>query len=609
MADSIEYLVYPADPAGHYFDVTLKISVPATQGQVLALPAWIPGSYMVRDFARNLVLIHATSDGMPVELQKLDKQTWRAAPVSSALTLAYRVYAWDLSVRAAHLDQNRGYFNGPSVFLRVVGKEDQPSAVTLLRPAAGCGANWRVATTLSPWSTDQDGFGRYLAPDYETLIDHPVEMSDWTEIEFSVAGVPHAMVITGRHSCDAVRLSRDLARVCAQHVELFGGGLPLTRYLFLTLAVGDGYGGLEHRDCCSLLCTREDLPSTDMDQPSEGYRRFLGLCSHEYFHLWNVKRIQPARLIGADLTREVHTTLLWAFEGITSYYDDLALVRSGCIDRQAYLELLAQTISRVMRGPGRLKQSISDSSFDAWTKYYKQDENAPNAIVSYYAKGSLAAFGLDMHLRECSADRVNLDDLMRELWRRHGETGVGVPEDGFQALAGELVGADLGDFFAQAVYGTADLPLADWLARVGVGMRLRPATKPDDPGGFCEHPDAKPAPVRRVLGARFRAAGELVELIQVFEGGAAHAAGLSAGDRLVAVDGLQVQAETLPQRIARAIGPAPLRVHALRRDELLTFDLTPQPAPDDTCDLWFIEEQVLTPLQRARRRAWLGAGA
>jgi predicted metalloprotease with PDZ domain len=257
-----------------------------------------------------------------------------------------------------------------------------------------------------------------------------------------------------------------------------------------------------------------------------------------------------------------------------------------------------------MRGAGRLQQSVAESSFDAWTKFYKQDENAPNAIVSYYAKGGLVALGLDLVLRQRSGDRLSLDDLMRELWQRYGRTGIGVPETGIEQLAGELLGTDLDDFFQLAVYGTEDLPLADWLAGVGVGMRLRPATKPEDPGGVVERPE--PVTARRVLGARFRAAGDLVELTHVYVDGAAQAAGLSAGDRLVALDGIQVRADTLAARVAQLEPGRPAEVHALRRDELRTFQLAPQPAPEDTCDLWFIPDAELDAGQRARRRAWLG---
>jgi predicted metalloprotease with PDZ domain len=245
------------------------------------------------------------------------------------------------------------------------------------------------------------GFGRYRAQGSADLIDHPVEMGDFLHTQFLAAGTPHEIAIYGRHRADLGRLSRDLQKVCEEHANLFGE-LPPDRYLFLMMVVGQGYGGLEHRDSTSLICSRADLPVPGQTEVTEGYRRLLGLCSHEYFHLWNVKRIQPARIQSSDLSGEVHTRLLWAFEGFTSYYDDLALVRCGLITERDYLDLLAQTITRVMRVNGRTKQSVAESSFDAWTKFYKQDENAPNAIVSYYAKGRWSA---SLSTSGCAASR------------------------------------------------------------------------------------------------------------------------------------------------------------------------------------------------------------
>lgn len=272
-----------------------------------------------------------------------------------------------------------------------------------------------------------------------------------------------------------------MAPICAEHAGMFGR-LPVDRYLFLTLATADGYGGLEHSDSTSLICKRTDLPARQMIKPDKAYRQFLGLCSHEYFHLWNVKRIRPARLAAADLGSECYTELLWAFEGITSYYDDLALVRSGVLSAEEYLDTLANTVTRVLRTPGRLRQSVAESSFDAWIKFYKQDENAPNAVVSYYVKGALVALGLDVTLRERSADSLSLDDLMRRLWERYGRTGIGVPERGIEVEAGELLGASLEAFFQQYVYGKEELPLTEWFGKLGIGYRVRGANNAEDVG-------------------------------------------------------------------------------------------------------------------------------
>ena len=598
----IEYRITPRYPTKHLFRLVLTVPQPDTGGQRLFMPAWIPGSYMIRDFARNIVSIKASCEGNPVALSKLDKQTWQAAPVSGVLAVEYEVYAWDLSVRGAYLDATRGFFNGTSVFLQVVGQEDTPVLAKMEPPAGDEYAAWKLATSMPAKSVDQQGFGVYEAGSYDHLIDCPVEMGQFQELVFDVESVPHHMVVSGKCRFDAERVSNDLQKICHHHARFFGE-LPINAYLFLLMVVGDGYGGLEHRDSTALLCSREDLPARGMEEASKGYIKFLGLCSHEYFHLWNIKRIRPEILKQADLSREAHTELLWAFEGITSYYDDLALVRTGCIAPERYLELLARTITRVMRSSGRLKQSIAESSFDAWTRFYKQDENAPNAIVSYYSKGALVAFGMDMLLRDRTRDHISLDDFMRKLWHDFGEPDAGLSEEDIEKLAGETAGVDLSGFFALAVHGTGDLPLQDWFASVGIGYQLRPAQNQEDWGGVRDESEAvEPRPA---LGARYRQQEGLVELVQVFDGGSAQEAGLSAGDRLIAIDGLQVTAKNLDALIGRFAPGEKVLVHAFRRDELMAFSLPVQLVPQDTCDLWFLPEAQCTSAQLARRRNWL----
>ncbi len=604
MPDLIQYSIRPSFPEAHIFSVTLIVKQPDETGQVLSLPSWIPGSYMIRDFARHIVSIRAYCGAEPVALSKLDKQTWRADPVSGTLAVAYEVYAWDLSVRGAHLDTSHGFFNGTSVFLQVTGQEDVPAVVLIDRPEGNDYLSWKVATSMPARAVDRQGFGSYVASNYQRLIDHPVEMGDYKELQFQVQDIPHRMALTGKCSVDTQRIAQDLQKICTQHAQFFGE-LPVTQYLFLTMVVGDGYGGLEHLDSTSLMCKRDDLPPKDMPEITKGYRSFLGLCSHEYFHLWNVERIRPEILKQADLSREVHTELLWAFEGITSYYDDLALVRSGCIESSSYLDLMAQTVTRVMRGSGRLKQSLAESSFDAWTRFYKQDENAPNAIVSYYAKGSLVAFGLDMLLRDATNDVSSLDQLMRILWQRYGKPDIGVPEDGLEQLASELAGCDLSDFFSQTVHDTVDLPLADWFASLGIGYRLRPEKNQEDWGGYCDQPAE--AEARLVIGARYKQRGDMLELTHVLDAGAAQAAGLSAGDRLVAINGLQVSSGNLDSLIAQSDQGAGITVYAFRRDELMSFQLLPKVAPSDTCELWLLPDDECTEQQLLRRHQWLAS--
>ncbi len=601
----IRYQIQPLAPEAHIFGVELTIAEPDAGGQQLTLPAWIPGSYMIRDFARNIVTLQATCSGAPVEVAKVDKQTWCCAPCGGELVINYRVYAWDLSVRGAHLDSTHGYFNGTSVFLKVIGCEESPCDIVIQPPAGDGYSDWRVATTLPGKQAQHLGFGSYQAGNYDELIDHPVEMGRFTHASFDVYGTPHEIAITGRHNCDMDRLCRDLKLICETHVDMFGELPQMERYLFQVMAVGDGYGGLEHRSSTSLICKRGDLPQPGVDEITEEYRQFLGLCSHEYFHLWNVKRIRPERFKSADLSSEAYSRLLWAFEGITSYYDDLALVRSGLIDENSYLELLGQTITRVLRGSGRLKQTVQDSSFDAWIKFYKQDENAPNSIVSYYTKGALIALSLDLTIRRDSAGEKSLDDLMRALWQRYGKPDIGVGESDVETLAGEVTGLDLTELFDRALRSTNDLPLGEILQQFAVGHEHRPAKNSKDRGGLRkETQQPRPTPDLAVIHKPDPAGAMLVS---VMDFGPAREAGLSAGDILVALDGIRVTSENLDQLLARTRVGDRLTAHAFRRDELMQFEVEMRPAEANTSVLWLVTDADSEA--QARQRDWLKPNA
>ena len=282
---------------------------------------------MIRDFARHIITIDASCGGEKLRLSKIDKQTWQAEPCDDDLMLTYTVYAWDLSVRGAHLDNSHAYFNGPCVFLSVDGREHETCECEITLPDSPHTSNWLVATGMPAFAVQPNGAGTYRLPDYEALLDHPVEMGEFNQTTFEVDGISHRFIVSGRQRGDLSRLCNDLEKICAEHITMFGE-LPVENYLFLLWVVGDGYGGLEHRNSTSLLCSRDDLPVPGLPAMSDGYRKLLGLCSHEYFHLWNVKRIMPKVFQTSGTDKEVYTRQLWVFEGITSYYDDLALVRS-----------------------------------------------------------------------------------------------------------------------------------------------------------------------------------------------------------------------------------------------------------------------------------------
>lgn len=593
----IRYRIIPARPEAHLYQVQCLIANPAKQGQRVWLPAWIPGSYMIRDFARNIVSLHASTQGKPIACHKIDKQTWQCEPCASPLQIDYEVYAWDLSVRAAHLDTTHAYFNGTSVFLAVDQQEQVACEIEIIRPTGEQYQNWQIATALPRKTVAKNEFGVYQAANYDELIDHPVEIGNFTYQEFDVAGTPHAIALTGRHQADMERLCKDVKAICETHVRMFGELPPMERYVFLLTVIENGFGGLEHRHSTSLLASRKSLPTKNMAQPSEDYINLLGLFSHEYFHTWNVKQIKPAEFLPYNLKQEVHTKLLWAFEGITSYYDDLGMVRCGVITPDKYLEFLGKNITRVIREPGRLKQTLPESSFDAWTKYYKQDENSPNAIVSYYVKGSLFALALDLLIRRETQQRASLDDIMRSLWQQYGKSGKGVLPETILELTQQLIGANATEFFTMYLNGTTDLPLWSLFATVGLDHFMRPATNDDEMGG--KEADSKDY-LPFTLGARFASDSAGLRVLTAYDNGSLQRAGLSAGDVIVAMNSLKVSKDNWRNVLASNRAGDVIRVHAFRRDELMEVMMTLEPTMADTCYLKWQPDAEL------KRKNWIG---
>ncbi len=596
----IRYSIKPVNPAAHLFEVQLTVDNPDPDGQVFRLPTWIPGSYMIRDYARHIVSIRAAADGRSVDLEKLDKTSWRAAAVDRPLTVIAEIYAWDESVRGAHLDTNHGFFNGACVFLEAVGHCNTPCTVKIECPDKPYGKGWRVVTSMERGDASLYDFGTYEASCYAELIDHPVEMGELVIGEFEVRQIPHVVALRGRHNVDISRLCHDLERVCASHMDMLPPPVDLDRYVFLINVKGDGYGGLEHAWSSANVISRHCLPVKGEEGVSEDYRNFLGLVSHEYFHLWNVKRMRPAKFWPYDLTEESHTGLLWVFEGITSFYDDLNLLRAGLIGAESYLELVARVMTRVRRGAGRKRQSVEASSFDAWTKFYKQDANAGNAIVSYYAKGALIALALDLKLRIETEGRIALDDVMGECWRRFGETERGLEEREFEAVCNEVSGLRLDDFFEAAVRGTGELPLDALLARHGIEVHYRAAAGQSDKGG-------KPAePLSAVgFGAALSEQGGRTQVTAVANDSPAELAGLAAGDELVAIGGLRVTAASLDTVLKRYRVRDRVAVDFFRGDELRHSELVFEPAPADTIWLTLAGDADDTAL--GFRRQFLGS--
>ncbi|MEW6765812.1 MAG: peptidase M61 [Pseudomonadota bacterium] len=598
MPDSVmlEYRLCPASPEAREYALELTVPQPATEGQVFAMAAWTPGSYMVRDHARHVTHIEAVDgEGRAVPLTWVDKHTWRAAPCVGPLTLRWRVHAHELSVRTAHLDSLWGFADGAALWLRPLGLERLPCRVELLRSGSRFARDWRAAIMLPPEAVDEAGYGSYQADDFEALLDAPVAFGPLRELRFDVRGVPHRFAWLGRVEFDQALLAADLARACESVIGLFGEAPPpFPRYLFLALVTGDGYGGLEHREGTALLCHRGHFPVPGEDGRSAAYREFLGLCTHEYLHAWLVKRIRPVALMpgpsGAlPLQGEAYTRLLWLFEGWTSYYDDLLLARAGLISPEEYLDTFTTTMSRVRRAPGRLRLSLEHSSLTAWTRLYKADENTPNAGVSYYTKGALFAWVLDVELRRRSEGRTSLDDLLRALWREHGLTGRGVREEELEAWFADVAGVALADLFEAGLRGTDELPLE--AVSAALGLELDWGRERDAPW----------------LGAEVRTGPRGEALIgTVYTGAAAERAGLAPRDVLVAVNGLRVEAAFLDALLRRHGPGTEVRVHAFRRDELFETILTLDKPPLSRARLRPLSS---APLEAVSLRArWLAQG-
>ena len=571
----IDFRIDVAEPHAHLYRVTLKIPRPAALQRV-SLPVWIPGSYMVREFSRHLSGLRAEQGGRECTLHQLDKCSWQVECRGPAtLTLSYEVYAFDTSVRTAFLDADRGFFNGTSLCLRVDGRESQPQRLRIGRLPAG----WQVATAMPAGARRHE----FVSADYDELVDHPVELGRFWRGEFRLRGAVHEFVVAGAWpGFDGDRLLADTRRICeAQMAFWHGRGKPpVERYLFLLNVVDDGYGGLEHRASTALICARRQLPRQGQRETTDGYVTLLGLISHEYFHTWNVKRLKPRDFAQLDYGRENYTQLLWFFEGFTSYYDDLLLLRAGLIDAPRYLKLLGRTLNGVLATPGRRRQSVAESSFDAWVKYYRSDENTPNATVSYYAKGSLVALALDLSLR---AGGASLDQLMQQLWQRSGGGPIDEADiaDVLQQLGGRSYEAELRAW----VHGTDDLPLPALLAQAGIA---------------CQ---AEAGDLAAELGLRV-SEGALsgVHVKSVLRGSAAERAGLSAGDELLAVDGWRLRRLEDARQWLR---PGQVFEVLLARDQRLsTLRVTPATAAPGALQLK-LDDQAAAPA-RDLRRGWLG---
>lgn len=569
------------EPHTHRFQV--EIGVAGVHGPAeLVMPAWAPGSYLIREFARNVGHFQAEDGtGTPLAWRKTSKHTWRIdAPADGTLRVRYTAYANELSVRASHLDASHGYVNGTSVFMYVAGREHEPLAVRVDAPAG-----WRVTTAL-PTTGAPDVFA---ASGYDELADSPFEIGTHDLLEWDVDGVPHRYAVWGRGNLDAPRLLADTDRIVRAARELFGA-LPYRGFTFFLHLTPGGRGGLEHRDSTSLQVDRWSFRGRP-------YEETLALVAHEHFHAWNGKRIRPATLGPFDYTRENHTSRLWVVEGLTTYYTEMILRRAGIVSPKRCLKRIGEMIERFRALPGARAQTLEAASWDTWIRFYRPDADTPNSQISYYQKGALVGLLLDLRIRAATGHARSLDDVMRLLWERYGSRDVGFPEEGgIREVAEEACGEDLGEFFERSLRSTGPLDLESALDTAGVRIGTGGGT--DGEARATPETPAHPEP----LGMRLRDENGHTRVTHVLAGTPAYEAGVNAGDELLALDGFRVSAATLPARVAESEPGKPLALALFRRDELKEVQVAAAP-PRPWLRLERLEDP--TPLQTAIFADWL----
>ena len=572
----------------HLVDVALTFTAD-TDAPSLWLPAWIPGSYLMREFARNITAVHyeildsqVVSNDKQINTyraQKTDKNTWQLpeAQAGQRICVLYEVYCYDLSVRTAYVDQQRLYGNFTSLALAIGGQEQQEVEVDLIVPAAFLtdkdASLVRLACGLEAVQAQIDKPQIYTlqADSYHELIDHPFEIAEQDSFDFIIQDnshqtLSHHFYLSGKHSANMGRLQQDVTQICQTYLDWLGDA-PFNDYTFMTFASGQDYGGLEHINSTSLITPRRDLPNADEPKvPSSDYQRFLGLCSHEYFHAWWVKTVRPDVMLEVDLRREAFTPLLWVFEGFTSYIDDFMLQASGVIDKASYLKLLAEQINRYYQTPGRTHQSVAESSFDAWIKLYRNDENTGNAGISYYNKGALVALCLDLTLLTKSAGRYRLFDVVKEFYsqaKQKDNKRIGISSADMGAVIGQFMPlADWEEFERRYVNGVEELPLETLLAENGIKI----------------HTNTKETADKNIpWGMRCSETPLGLKVNRVNRDSAAAKAGISAHDVIVAIDGIKADTKQLA---TLSIATCPVQCHLFRRDELMVVEVVPKELSD-----------------------------
>jgi predicted metalloprotease with PDZ domain len=595
-APEISFTVAMPRPHTHLFEVqvAVKRTADGPQEESLVMPVWTPGSYLVREFARHVQDFAAqTASGQPLKWEKVNKSTWRIVTGGAREWQAtYRVYANELSVRTSELNSSHAFWNNANILMYLDGFLKSPSTVRVLAPDV-----WKVATGLPGVPGQKNTF---RAEDFDVLYDSPFEASNFKTLVFNVRGIPHRIVIDGEGNYDPERMRRDVQKIVETQVEMMGGEIPYRDYTFILHLRANAGGGLEHANSTALGYPRFGFRIQTGDRatsaspaatgtPERDYRGFLSLVSHEFFHLWNVKRIRPDVLGPFDYTQENYTKMLWVAEGITDYYSDLLLRRAGLITESEFLNATARSIQALQNTPGRMEQSVEESSFDTWIKFYRPDENTTNSQISYYDKGAILGLLLDLEIRKRSNNTKSLDDVLRYLYTEFFKKNRNYGPMDFQKASEQMAGSSLEDFFSKYVRGTEELDYNVPLE--AAGLRL------DTGAGAGE---------KVYFGADVAQVEDRLMVRRVNAGSPAYEQGLNAGDQIIALDNMRVTRDFFNARIAEKKPGDLINLTIFRFDDLSTLLIKLGGRREGTYRIVPLPTQ--TEAQKRVYKAWLGVG-
>lgn len=566
----LAYQISMPQPQTHLFAVKFTVSGWDRDLLDLKMPVWTPGSYLVREYAKQLQdFAAATATGENLVATKIAKNHWQIQTRDSTeIVISYRMFANELTVRTNHLDATHGYFNPAALCFYVPGFEDRAIEIEIIPPDP----TWKITTPLPEISPQT-----FLARDFDTLVDSPFEIGCQQIYDFTVLEQPHQLVVWGEGNLDVPVTIADISKIIAVEAKIFGG-LPYQKYIFLLHLSPTGGGGLEHKDCCSLLYPRFSF------QRGEKHNRFMQLVAHEFFHLWNIKRIRPAALEKFDYERENYTQSLWFSEGTTSYYDLLIPRRAGIYDHKEFLAELSKEITRFLTTPGRLVQPLSESSFDAWIKLYRPDANSSNSQISYYLKGEMVTLLLDLLIRDRTKGLKSFDDVLVLMWEQFGKDEIGFSEDQLKKIIESVANQDLTEFYDRYIHGVEELPFNDYLQPMGIELKAIDANIPS-------------------LGIVVKSEHGRESIKSVASNSPAQLAGIDPGDELLAINGFKVSSEKLPDRLKLYQVGQQINVTIFHADRLITLPLTLSPPQPQQYQLQALADP--SDLQLRQFNAWV----